>query len=267
MARANRYCIPGQIWHLTHRCHEKEFLLKFTRDRKRWLYWLYEAKKRYKLIVLNYVVTSNHIHLLVQDRGKGEIANSMQLIAGRTAQEYNQRKNRKGAFWEDRYHATAVESGDYFIKCLVYIDMNMVRAGVVSHLQQWPSHGYNEILNSPKRYSIININTLMNLCGIRDLILFHKNYKHWVKAELQSNTAKRENKWTESLAVGSREFIERYFQYLDQNKRKITSTDDSYEIREPNSTYRSHFLPKMSTRSGNNRLSWFRRLGSENNCY
>jgi putative transposase len=30
----------------------------------------------------------------------------MQLIAGRTAQEYNRRKNRQGAFWEDRYHAT-----------------------------------------------------------------------------------------------------------------------------------------------------------------
>jgi hypothetical protein len=33
----------------------------------------------------------------------------MQLIAGRTAQEYNQRKARGGAFWEDRYHATAIE--------------------------------------------------------------------------------------------------------------------------------------------------------------
>ncbi len=72
---------------------KKEFLLKFVRDRKRWLYRLYEAKKRYKLTVLNYIVTSNHIHLLVQDKGKNEIASSMQLIVGRTAQEYNQRKN------------------------------------------------------------------------------------------------------------------------------------------------------------------------------
>jgi hypothetical protein len=27
------------------------------------------------------------------------------LIAGRTGQEFNQRKSRKGAYWEDRYHA------------------------------------------------------------------------------------------------------------------------------------------------------------------
>ena len=33
------------------------------------------------------------------------------------------------AFWEDRYHATAVQDGDHLIRCLVYIDLNMVRTG------------------------------------------------------------------------------------------------------------------------------------------
>jgi len=78
--------------------------------------WLYEAKKRYRLTVLNYIVTSNHIHLLVSDDGTEDtIASSMQLLAGRTGQEYNQRKNRRGAYWEDRYHATAVEKGNHLV--------------------------------------------------------------------------------------------------------------------------------------------------------
>jgi putative transposase len=72
------------------------------------LHWVFEAKKRLGLSVLNYTVTSNHIHLLVKDTGANAIAQSMQLIAGRTAQEYNQRKGRQGAFWDDRYHATAI---------------------------------------------------------------------------------------------------------------------------------------------------------------
>ena len=33
MPRAYRYFIPGQVWHITHRCHEKGFLQKFARDR------------------------------------------------------------------------------------------------------------------------------------------------------------------------------------------------------------------------------------------
>ena len=59
MVRANRHCIPGYLWHLTHRCHQKEFLLKFARDRKRWIDWLFEAKKRFNLSVINYMVTGS----------------------------------------------------------------------------------------------------------------------------------------------------------------------------------------------------------------
>ena len=55
MPRAHRYYLPGHVWHITHRCHQKEFFLKFAKDRKRWVQWLYEARKRYGLSVLNYV--------------------------------------------------------------------------------------------------------------------------------------------------------------------------------------------------------------------
>ena len=109
MPRANRHYLPGYIWHVTHRCHNKEFLLKFSRDRQRWIEWLHEAKKKYGIKVLNYMVTSNHIHLLLSDDGdRFAIPNSMKLIAGQTGTEYNRRKKRSGAYWEGCYNATAV---------------------------------------------------------------------------------------------------------------------------------------------------------------
>ncbi len=127
------HLISDQIWHTTHRCHKREFLLKFAKDQRRWVQWLFEVKRRYGIVILNYSVTSNHIHLLVKDDGSREvIPQSIKLIAGRTGQEYNIRKKRKGAFWEDRYHATAVESQDHLLRCLVYVDLNMVRTGVIS---------------------------------------------------------------------------------------------------------------------------------------
>ena len=70
-------------------------MLKFGKDRKRWLSWLYQAKKRFGLCVLNYMITSNHIHLLVKDTDEGAIPKSIQLIAGRTGQEFNIRKKEK----------------------------------------------------------------------------------------------------------------------------------------------------------------------------
>ena len=164
MSRAKRHFLPGYAWHITPRCHKREFLLKFARDRDSWISWLFEAKKRYRLRILNYMATSNHIHLLVYDSGQRDtIPRSMQLIAGRTAQEFNQRKKRKGAFWEDRYHATAVETNHHLISCLAYIDLNMVRAGVVTHPSEWPSSGYAELQQPRERYSIIDHQALMEL--------------------------------------------------------------------------------------------------------
>ena len=43
MPRANRHFLPGYVWHITHRCHRKSFLLKFARDRRAYLHWVLEA--------------------------------------------------------------------------------------------------------------------------------------------------------------------------------------------------------------------------------
>jgi putative transposase len=47
-----------------------------------------------------------------------------------------------GAFWEDPYHATTVESGEHLLRCIVYIDLDMVRARVVNQPSEWTSSGY-----------------------------------------------------------------------------------------------------------------------------
>jgi putative transposase len=134
MPRANRHSMVGHAWHITHRCHRKEFLLKFAKDRQTWINWLFEAKKRYGQVILNYLAASNHRHLLIHDRDGGEvIPKSVQLAAGRTAQAYNQRKRRIGAYWEDRYPATAVQTDQHLVQCIVYLDLNRVRAGGVKH--------------------------------------------------------------------------------------------------------------------------------------
>jgi putative transposase len=58
MPRANRHFLSGHIWHLTHRYHRKAFLLKFARDRRRYLHRVFEATKRFGLSALDHMVTS-----------------------------------------------------------------------------------------------------------------------------------------------------------------------------------------------------------------
>jgi len=242
MARAKRHYIPGYIWHITHRCHKREFLLKFSKDRLRYLQWLYQARKRYSLTILDYMVTSNHVHLLVADDGDRDvIPNAMHLVAGRTGQEFNQRKDRRGAYWEDRYHATAVESGDHLARCIVYIDTNMVRAGVVAHPSMWPFSGYNEIQEPRRKNVLINYERLQGLLGAGSYDQLRSSHKGWVAEYLRDGKKARCEQWTDSIAVGSRPFVEKVKALLGfrAKGRNIVEGDEGYQLREGPAVYNS----------------------------
>jgi len=181
------------------------------------------------------MVTSNHVHLLVFDNaGRNVIPDSIKLVAGRTGQEYNVHKNRKGAFWEDRYHATAVESNRYLRQCITYIDMNMVRTGAVKHPIQWEFCGYNEIQSPRKRKGIIDFDRLMGLLGFENYDDLKDAHYKWVNSAMQTDNRSQENKWTQSIAVGSKTFVEKMKEALGfrVTGRKIISDDDTFELRE-----------------------------------
>ena len=239
MPRANRHFLFGHVWHITHRCHQRAFLLKFARDRDGYLRWLFEAKKRYGLCVLNYMVTSNHIHLLVKDTRAQVIAESMQLIAGRTAQEYNQRKGRQGAFWEDRYHATAIEADEHLHRCLVYIDLNMVRAGAVEHPTEWAHSGHREIQAPPERYAIIDQAELASLCGFVDLTGFREAHRQWIEHALTQGTGVHDDRWSAAVAVGSLAYINKLKADLGIKAmhRDVVELNGTHALREPSRAY------------------------------
>jgi putative transposase len=245
MPRANRHYLPGYIWHLTHRCHRKQFLLKFLKDRLIWIEWLYKARQRFGLCVLDYNVTSNHIHLIVRDRGCGEIARSMQLIAGCTGQQFNDRKRRGGAFWEDRYHATAIEGGRHLARCLIYVDLNMVRAGVVAHPAQWPTCGYHEIQRPPRRFGVIDREALAEVLEVSVSELAER-HAAWIAEALAGGSHASVREWSSSVAVGSREFVQGIQSALKSraNGRELECFEafqDSVVLREPAAIY-SHLF-------------------------
>lgn len=252
MPRANRHFLAGQVWHVTHRCHERAFLLRFARDRRRYLRWLFEAKKRFGLCVLDYMVTCNHIHLLLKGDGSNAIARSMQLVASRTAQEFNQRKTRNGAFWEDRYHATAIDTNEHLLRCLVYIDLNMVRAGVVPHPQDWPHSGYNEIQQPPRRYALIDLPCLAELCGFGGIGAFQSAHRSWIDAAVNRSDSHRDAHWTEAVAVGSQSFVTQMKGQLGSagSHRVVSATKVAHVLREPVFPYDAVFPAENRTLTG-----------------
>jgi len=102
MPRGNRYILSGRLYHVTHRCHDRQFLLKFTKDRNEYRRLAFTMAKDHCVSVLNYCITSNHTHLLLQAEAKELVGAFMHDLAGTFALQYNRRKERSGAYWEGR---------------------------------------------------------------------------------------------------------------------------------------------------------------------
>ena len=73
MPRRARRLLEHRSYHITHRCHDREFLLKFIGDRRKYLELLRQMSKNYKVDILGYAVTSNHVHLLLWVFNSGSV--------------------------------------------------------------------------------------------------------------------------------------------------------------------------------------------------
>ena len=221
MPRAHRYITAGRIYHLTHRCHDRAFLLRFAKDRDTYRSMLRERSAMHRVYLLNYCISCNHIHLLVTAEAKDRISRLMHSLEGDFAQAYNLRKSRTGAFWGDRYHATLVDGGEHLWNCLKYIDLNMVRAGEVRHPEAWNWCGYGELVGKKKRYRLIDDERLLSALGNGvTKAEFREVYASMVQKAILQKELEREAMWTESLAVGSRTFVESVETTLKNNRRR-----------------------------------------------
>lgn len=169
----------------------------------------------------------------------------MQLVSGRTAQEFNTRKSRNGAFWEDRYHATAVQTDGHLARCIAYIDQNMVRAGVVQHPRDWEVSGYNEIQIPWQRKGVIDFRLLMKMLSVET----HRELTKLQDRLLVGNgdSTRRNPLWTESLAVGDEAYLEEIRTVLGVRglRRQISSEKGIRCLREPICSYLPLSEPKL----------------------
>lgn len=208
MGRANRLTVEGGIFHVTHRCHNRAYLLKFAKDREGYRRKLREGLAEFSVSLLDYAITCNHVHLLIDTTDKSELSGFMRKVAGEFARNYNRRKQRMNAFWGDNFHATLVEDGRYFYECLLYIELNMVRCGVGRHPRDWPWVGYHEIMGCRKRYRLVDLDRLCWRMRAASLEKVQRNLEAGIAEKIARDEMKRMEHWTQSLCVGSRSFVE-----------------------------------------------------------
>lgn len=264
MGRAHRHFLPNKIWHVTHRCHNRSFLLESFFTRQRWVHWLGEATRRYGLSVLDFNATCNHVHLLVDDlSGHLAVPMAMQLMQGRVGREYNDTNGRVGSYWTDRYDATAVESGIHLLRCIGYIGLNMVRAGAVEDPLDWPHCGYSHVQKWRKEDAVIDYERLMYHLRVCDMRELQRRQREIVRTAREKDGLQRNDMWTDAIAVGGESYVDAFASELRRKtgvlKRSQSRSDDGKTVvlREAQVPYGDTSL-KSNTHMlhGDNRVPW-----------
>lgn len=145
MPRRHRLRLTGISHHVIQRGNDRLTIFRAEEDYEVFAALLGEACRRFATEIHAYVFMRTHIHLLVTPRVPRGIEKAMQVATGRYARHFNARYSRTGALFEGRYRLLIVDEAPYWFSCMRYIELNPVRAAIVSRpdAYYWSSHSAN----------------------------------------------------------------------------------------------------------------------------
>ncbi len=145
MPRNPRVKSETGIYHIILRGINRQSVFGDDEDRKR----LLSTLKRYQAIcgylIYAYCLMSNHVHLLIKI-GEEPLEQVMRRISGSYVYWYNQKYDRIGNLFQDRFKSEPVESDLYLLTVTRYIHQNPLKAGIVTNFDDYFWSSYNDYL-------------------------------------------------------------------------------------------------------------------------
>lgn len=144
MPRPPRFTYARAVHHVTLRCNNREFLFA-TPWFQRFIDLVQEARHEFPIRLFDYCVMTNHVHLLFQVGHADTLPKVMHWLSTAFVRRFNKAMGRCGHLWEGRYRSTIIEQASYFLRCLAYVDLNPVRAGMAGGPADYPWSGHRAL--------------------------------------------------------------------------------------------------------------------------
>ena len=144
MARLPRLTLLGYPHHIIQRGNNRQAIFASQADDQTLLNLLLENAQKFKVAIHAYVLMPNHFHLLATPETSDGLPQMMQAVGRRYVRWFNDAQGRSGTLWEGRYKSTVIDTDQYLLTCMAYMDLNPVRAGLVEQAADyaWSSHGH-----------------------------------------------------------------------------------------------------------------------------
>ena len=191
MARHARQQSSTGYYHVMLRGINKKDIFVNDTDKEKFLQLLKKQQDDCKIKITAWCIMSNHVHLILHAHVE-DMSYAIKVVSGMYATYYNNKYDRIGSLFNNRFKSKAIESDEY-LKCNVrYIHNNPVKANIVNQAQDyiWSSyieylHKKNFIYNEEKKFILKCFSN--NLKSFAD---FHKQDDNEIYLEIKEDTEK-----------------------------------------------------------------------------
>ena len=149
MSRKLRNCPPEVPVHVIQRGNNRQKCFTSDADIAMYAHWLAEGGKKYEVAIHGWVFMTNHIHLLLTPSDDKAISKLMQNLGRLYVSHFNYSYARTGTLFDGRFKSSLVQAQNYLLTCLRYIELNPVRAGMVTdpgdyRWSSYSAHGFGK---------------------------------------------------------------------------------------------------------------------------
>lgn len=132
MSRLRRRNLKRGIYHIYNRSAYKMWIFQTDEMKDFFLYLMKKFARKYELNIYHYCVMSNHFHLAIEG-DMADISSYIATLGSRYSLYYKRTTDiGGGTIWDGRFRSILVQKEGYLSRLGRYIELNPVRAGVVS---------------------------------------------------------------------------------------------------------------------------------------
>jgi putative transposase len=145
MPRRARLMLPNIPVHIIQRGNNRQACFYAEDDYRFYLEWLRTCSQKSGCTIHAYALMTNHVHLLISAADGAGPGAMMKALGQRYVQYVNRTYRRSGTLWEGRFRSCLTQEDTYLLACQRYIELNPVRAGIVTHPAEyrWSSYRAN----------------------------------------------------------------------------------------------------------------------------
>lgn len=146
MPRMARKCLESGFFHIMVQGISKEKIFLKKEYKEKYIYLIKFFLNKQNVNLISYCVMDNHVHIIIYAEHISELTKFMERLNTTYAMFYNKNENRVGYVFRDRFKSKLLNTKDYLAKCIKYVHMNPVKAGMVKEEKDYKYSSYNDYI-------------------------------------------------------------------------------------------------------------------------